>query len=155
MLKERVEELISAAFEERKDLFLIDLKIGSANDIHVSIDGDEGVKLADCMFISRAVEHNLDRDEVDFSIEVTSAGAAAPLEQPRQFVKHVGRTLEVEDKQGRKEKGVLESATADGIELQWKAREPKPIGKGKVTVEKNWKVDFEQIKQAKVVITFN
>ena len=107
------------------------------------------------MFISRAVEHNLDRDELDFSIEVTSAGATAPLEQPRQFSKHIGRTLEVEDKEGRKEKGVLEAISAEGIELKWKAREPKPVGKGKVTVEKNWKVDFEQIKQAKVVITFN
>ena len=37
------------------------------NEIKVVIDGDNGVKVEDCMFISRAIEGNLDRDEVDFS----------------------------------------------------------------------------------------
>jgi ribosome maturation factor RimP len=31
------------------------------------------------MFISRAIEHNLDREEEDFSLEVMSEGATAPL----------------------------------------------------------------------------
>ncbi|MGB5982724.1 MAG: ribosome assembly cofactor RimP [Nonlabens sp.] len=155
MLKDKVQELLDSAFEERSDLFLIDFKIGSANDIHVTIDGDEGVKLADCMFVSRAVEHNLDREEIDFSIEVTSSGASAPLERPRQYYKHVGRTLEIEDLDGRVEKGELGRVQEEGIALSWKAREPKPIGKGKVTVEKNWELNFDQIKKAKVIITFN
>ena len=47
------------------------------------------------MFISRAIEHNIDREEHDFSLEVASAGAAAPLTLPRQFKKNIGRTLEV------------------------------------------------------------
>ncbi len=155
MLKERVEELLDEAFAERKDLFLIDFKVGSGNDIHVVIDGDEGVKLADCMFVSRAVEHQLDRDELDFSLEVTSAGASSPLTMPRQYKKNLGRSLEVESNDGLKETGRLIQVEEEGITIEWKAREPKPIGKGKHTVEKSWIVAYKDIKQAKVVITFN
>ncbi|MGB3591857.1 MAG: ribosome assembly cofactor RimP [Nonlabens sp.] len=155
MLKERVDDLLSQAFEERQDLFLIDCTIGSANNINVVIDGDEGVKLSDCIFISRAVEHNLDRDEIDFSIEVTSAGAATPLQLPRQYKRNVGRTLQVESVDGVLETGELSQVSDDGVLIKWKAREPKPIGKGKHTVEKEWSLTYEEIKQAKVVITFN
>lgn len=155
MLKERVQELLDEAFNERPDLFLIDFKMGASNDINITIDGDEGVMLSDCMFVSRAVEHQLDRDEYDFSLEVASAGASTPLQLPRQYKKHLGRTLEIEDLDGSKEKGVLDEVTKDGVKISWKTREPKPVGKGKITVEKEWSVDFEKIKKAKIVITFN
>ncbi len=155
MLKEKVEDLLQAAFDERPDLFLISFTMGGSNDIKVVIDGDEGVKVEDCIFVSRAVEHNLDRDEVDFSIEVTSAGASSPLEFPRQFKKNVGRSLEIVDIDKRKETGKLVTVTDDAVSIEWKAREPKPVGKGKVTVQKKWSVAYKNIRQAKVVITFN
>ena len=69
--------------------------IANDNTIRVVLDGDEGVNLQDCMNISRAIEHNLDREEEDFSLEVTSAGAASPLELPRQYKKNIGRKLKV------------------------------------------------------------
>lgn len=155
MLKEIVEDLLQAAFDERPDLFLIDFTMGGSNDIKVIIDGDDGVKVEDCIFVSRAVEHNLDRDEVDFSIEVTSAGASSPLEFPRQYKKNLGRSLEIIDLDKRKETGKLVQVTDDEVSIEWKAREPKPVGKGKVTVHKEWSVAYDRIKQAKVVITFN
>jgi ribosome maturation factor RimP len=155
MLKERVQELLNDAFTERPDLFLIDFKMGTANDINVVIDGDEGVMLSDCMFVSRAVEHQLDRDEYDFSLEVASVGASTPLQLPRQYKKHIGRTIQIEDLEGNEETGSLDEVTEAGVMISWKAREPKPVGKGKVTVEKEWSVDFEKIKKAKIIITFN
>ncbi len=155
MLKDTLQDLLDDAFEERPDLFLMEMTIDGSNDIKVIIDGDEGVTVADCIFISRAVEHNLDRDEIDFSLEVASAGASAPLTLPRQFKRNVGRQLEVVDREKKKEIGELVSADDEGIAIQWKAREPKPIGKGKVTVEKEWSLKYDDIKQAKVVITFN
>ncbi|BAO55122.1 ribosome assembly cofactor RimP [Nonlabens marinus] len=155
MLEKRVVELLDAAFEERPDLFLIDLDISTGNVIKVIVDGDQDVKVSDCIFVSRAVEHQLDREEQDFSLEVTSAGVGKPLKNYRQFVKNIGRTLEITDREKTKETGVLESADKDQVTITWKAREPKPVGKGKVTVEKKWSIAYEDIKQAKVVITFN
>jgi len=154
-LEKIVRELLDAAFEERPDLYLIKLDIATGNLIKVIIDGDKDVMVSDCIFVSRAVEHQLDRDEHDFSLEVTSAGVGKPLKHYRQFVKNIGRTLEITDKEKVKETGVLESADENQVMIKWKAREPKPIGKGKVTVEKELTIPYEEIKQAKVVITFN
>lgn len=138
---------------DRKDLFLVDFTIGADNKIRVVLDGDKGVNLADCMEISRAIEHNLDREEEDFALEVTSAGAAAPLTMPRQYNKNLGRKLEVKTQDGKVE-GVLTAADQNKIVLEWKAREPKPIGKGKHTVEKKQEIAFSQIIEAKVVLKF-
>jgi len=155
MLEKRVCELLDAAFEERPDLFLISLDVTSGNIIKVVIDGDQDVKVADCIFVSRAVEHQLDREEEDFSLEVTSAGVGKPLKHYRQFVKNIGRKLEILDRDKTKEIGTLETADEEGVKIVWKAREPKPVGKGKITVDKEWSIEYNDIKQAKVVITFN
>ena len=101
-LQQRVEMLLSEAFGKRPDLFPISLKVGADQSIRIIVDGDAGVTLQDCMEISRAVEHQLDREAYDFSLEVSSAGATAPLELPRQYRKNLGRTLEV--KTGEREK---------------------------------------------------
>jgi len=93
MLKEKVESLLAAYFEEHQQLFLIDLKITPDNKITVVIDGDQGVTLNDCIAVSRQVEHNLDREEIDFSLDVTSAGATAPIVNKRQYNKNIGRFL--------------------------------------------------------------
>ena len=87
MFKDKVEELVNKGLKERQDLFLLDLKVSEGNAITVVIDGDDGVLVEDCMFISRAIEHNLDREEQDFSLEVTSAGATSPLINKRQYKK--------------------------------------------------------------------
>ena len=154
MLKEKVQQLVQEALDENPALFLINLDIQGANEIKVTIDGDLGVTVQDCIAVSRKVEHNLDREEEDFSIEVMSVGATTPLELPRQYKKNIGRTLEVKTTQGETIEGRLETSTEEGVTLAWKAREPKPVGKGKVTVQKTATLPFEDIVKAKVVIKF-
>lgn len=154
MFKKTVEDLLKNALEERKDLFLIDFSVSGDNAIKVVIDGDNGVLVEDCMFVSRAIEHNIDRDEHDFSLEVLSSGAATPLTLPRQYKKHVGRNLEVRTNDGENIEGQLTEASDEGVVLKWKAREPKPVGKGKVTVTKEANIAFNNIKEAKVKIKF-
>ncbi|MFL1010733.1 ribosome assembly cofactor RimP [Flavisericum labens] len=153
MFKTKVTELLEGALIERPDLFLIDLNISPSNHIKVIIDGDNGVLVEDCMFVSRAIEHNLDREEEDFSLEVMSAGAASPLVHKRQYKKNIDRTLNVKTNSETIE-GVLTQADDDFIKLEWKVREPKPVGKGKVTVKKEAKIPYENIVEAKVMIKF-
>lgn len=151
--EEKVRELLDDALAKRPNLFLLELTILPDHTIRVIIDGDEGVDLQDCMDVSRAIEHSLDRDAFDFSLEVSSAGATQPLELPRQYPKHIGRTLEVQTA-GKTVKGTLAATSEEGITLHWKAREPKPVGKGKHTVKKEVKIPFTEIEQAKVVLKF-
>ncbi len=151
--KNKVKTLLEQGLSEHPSLFLIDFTLSSDFKISVTIDGDNGVSLQDCIDVSRAIEHNLDREEQDFSLEVASAGATSPLQQPRQFKKNVGRKLEVTTENGKIE-ALLTGATDASITLEWKAREPKAIGKGKETVEKKVEIPYSEIKKAVVVISF-
>ncbi|CAM1361075.1 ribosome assembly cofactor RimP [Tenacibaculum xiamenense] len=154
MNQERVRELLQEALDENNSLFLIDLQFLENNKIKVIVDGDEGVPLNECVRISRNIEHNLDREEEDFALEVTTPDIAHPLVQKRQYKKNQGRTLKVKT-HAEEYEGSLVEVTDENITLQWKAREPKPIGKGKHTVEKTVVFPYEDIKEAKVKIIFN
>ena len=153
MFKTTVTDLLEAALIERPDLFLIEFSIQGDNEIKVTIDGDGGVLVKDCMFISRAIEHNLDREEQDFSLEVMSTGATSPLIHKRQYKKNLNRVLHVKTASDELE-GTLTEATDSDIRLEWKVREPKPVGKGKVTVNKQANIAYENIVEAKVMIKF-
>lgn len=153
MFKDKVTELLNEALEENKSLFLIDFSISPTNGINVVLDGDNGVTLQECMAVSRKIEHNLDREEQDFSLQVASAGATSPLVMPRQYSKNINRKLSVQTETENLE-GNLTAATEDAITLEWKTREPKPVGKGKVTVQKKREIAFSDIKEAKVVLKF-
>jgi len=150
--KEKVQELLDAGLAEKPDVFLIDLTITDSFKIIVTLDGDNGVTLQDCIDISRAIEHNLDREEQDFSLEVASGGLA-PLQHLRQYKKNVGRTLIVKTPTETIEAELVD-ANDEFITLAWEAREPKKIGKGKETVQKKQEIPYAEIKEAIVTVTF-
>lgn len=154
-MQTKVKQLLERALEKNKELFLIDFKISEGNQINVIIDGDHGVTVDDCIAISREIEHNLDRDEADFSLEVASAGVSEPLVNGRQYRKNIGRKLKVKTEDGRMLEGELTEVNDEIIKVQWKAREPKAVGKGKITVQKEAVLDYKDIVEAKVMIKFN
>ena len=151
--KEQVKQLLDAGLAEKPSVFLTDFTITDANKIIITLDGDNGVQLQDCMDISRAIEHNLDREEIDFGLEVASVGVGTPLKMTRQYINNVGRTLIVKVGDETIE-ALLTAANEDNITLSWEAREPKKIGKGKETVQKNEQISYANIKEAIVTVTF-
>ena len=150
--RDNILKLTNKSLKENPSLFLIDLVISVNNVIKIYIDGDSGVKLNDCIKISRYLEKNLDREENDFSLEVSSVGVDRPLTIARQFKKNKGRVLEVINLKGDLMKGELTFSNKEKIGLRWKVRQPKPIGKGKITVEKSTEIEYKNIVEAKVVI---
>lgn len=154
-MREQVAILLNQALDKNPSLFLIDFDITPDHQIHVTIDGDQGVTVEDCIAVSREIEHNLDREELDFSLDVMSAGAVGPLTMTRQYIKNIGRQVEVKTVKGETIEAILKNATQEAITLHWKAREPKPVGKGKVTVKKEAVLPYEEIVQTKVMIKFN
>ncbi len=153
MLREKVDDLLGKILNENSSLFIISYTVSPDNTIRVVLDGDKGVSLQDCVDVSRALEGQLDRDELDYSLEVSSAGATAPLTNPRQYNKHIGRKLSVRTPQEQIE-GKLTAASPDNITLEWKSREPKPVGKGKMTVQNKKDIPISEIEEAKVVLKF-
>ena len=150
----KVEDLLNAFLTERPDLFLISLKISPNNDIVVTLDGDNGVSLQDCLDASRAIENNLDREEQDFSLQVMSAGLSEPLTLIRQFQKNLDRDLKVILNDGSEVTGTLVNVEDNEITLVLRYRKPKEIGKGKIDVEEERKIAYTDIKKALVEIKF-
>lgn len=151
--RDKVLELLNEGLVEKPELFLIDLSISESQKIMITLDGDQGVTLQDCIDISRAIEHNLDREEHDYSLEVASAGVSTPLKMVRQYKKNIGRVLKVKTATENIE-AKLDDANDEFITLTWSAREPKKIGKGKETVQKRIELPLSEIKEAIVTVTF-
>lgn len=150
------EQILTLANNHLKDgsVFVTGIKINSDNSIQVFIDGDNGVTIADCVALSRTIEGNLNRDQLDFSLDVSSHGAVAPLVMPRQYNKHIGRTLEVKLKNSDKVEGILTEISETNFVLEYTTRENKPIGKGKINVVKQTSVNFSEIKEAKIKLKY-
>jgi ribosome maturation factor RimP len=152
MLRNIIEKELANCLKNREDLFLIDLDIALDNSIKIIIDGDRGVSVDDCMYVSRFIEQSIDRDKHDFSLEVSSSGALTPLSSIRQYMKNIGRTLFVRTTNDTEYEAKLIDADSNQISLFWKQRERKLIGKGKITVEKKIDLLYKDIIEAKIKI---
>ena len=152
--KEKVLNLLNEGLADRPSVFLIDLTITDSNKIIVTLDGDDGVQLQDCIDVSRSIDQHLDREEEDFSLEVASVGIGSPLKMVRQYKKNIGRMLIVKLQDGTTIEALLDDATDEHIVLSWEAREPKKVGKGKETVQKRQEISYNEIKEAIVTVIF-
>lgn len=138
----------------RNDLFLIDLTVGNANRIKVIIDSLEGITVDECARLSRIIENKLDREKEDFDLEVTSPGLHRPLVFPFQYMKHIGRQIEVLTLSDQKIKGTLKHVDEEKIEVETEAKMKIKGKKKKEIIVKRFPVNFNEIRSAKVVITF-
>lgn len=147
--KEKVTELVDERIEGT-DIFIVSIDISSGNKILITIDADSGVSIDKCMSVSRNVEHNLDREEEDFSLEVTSFGLSSPFELPRQYKKYLGKKIEVTTLDEKKWKGTLSIIDENNISLDLDLTK-KEI---KLGAETTRNISFEEIKEAKAIISF-
>ncbi len=131
---------------EGSDKYLVNMKITPDNRIFVDLDGDNGINIDDCIEVSRAIENSLNRDEEDFELNVSSAGADSPLKMPRQYRRHVGRELSVEPFEGAKVEGVLTEAGDSQFTIKTKGSKKEP--------SQELTFAYEDVKTARVLIRF-
>lgn len=136
------------------DGFIINLTIGSNNAIKLTIDGLHGITVNDCVSVSRNIEHNLDRDEEDFSLEVSSAGLDQPFSHPMQYQKNQGRNVKVKTVDGKVREGILDASDDKGISLVTRTKERIEGRKAKTWVEQTFRFDYKEIQETKVIISF-
>lgn len=153
IVKEQILQLAEAHLKGT-DKFVTKITVSPGNLIEVFIDGDTAVNIKDCVALSRFIEGSLDRDKEDFAIEVSSHGAATPLVNQRQYKKHIGKTFEIKLNDNTKHEGELVEYNENELTIKYTARENKPIGKGKVTVEKKETIPFKTIKESKIKLKF-
>lgn len=148
-----LKKLIYEVLSHNASLFLVKVSLQRNNRIAVVIDGDHGVSIGECVRVSKHLQLRLDQEGENFELEVSSPDISHPLTVKRQYFKNLNRILKVKTADQTFE-GTLTSANESVISLGWKVREPKPIGKGKVTVERSIALAYDDIKEAKVKITF-
>lgn len=108
------------AGEELAHAFPIGTKVHDNGRVEVYLDADAGVDLATCQRVSRGLEAHLDETRLlgeRYTLEVSSPGPKHPMTQPRQFPKHIGRTLDVTLADGATVSGVLAEVTDAGLVL--------------------------------------
>lgn len=143
--KVKISEIVEEFLTDEK-LFLVDVKVSRDNRIEVFIDGDEGVKIQDCIDLSRNLESRLDREEEDFELSVLSWGLGEPLKLKRQYVKNIGQKVEAVCVSGECIEGVLKEVGESGLSIE------VTKGKGKKMTVGTADVAFENLKTIKVII---
>ena len=150
--EEKFRNILSEILENYKTLFLIELTFSANNDVRVFLDGDNGVSLKDCASINSDIKKKLNQDEINYSVEIGSCGIGYPLKQMRQFKKNISRKVEITDFEDKKHIGFLAKVSNTCFEINWKERQPKKIGKGKVTVDLSKNFKYSECKKAQVIL---
>ncbi|MGD0341437.1 MAG: ribosome assembly cofactor RimP [Bacteroidales bacterium] len=145
--KSKIEKLV-AEFINGTGIFLVAVKVSSADRITVLVDTMEGIKIDECVSLHRYLEKNLNRNAEDFELQVSSPGLDMPFSVIEQYNKNEGRRVEVTDSDGTKFTGILKNVTTGGFELE---TEVKVKGKQKETREISF--NFDQVKSTKVNLT--
>jgi ribosome maturation factor RimP len=147
-LELRVNNLIKS----EPDVFLIEVRIKPTNNIKVFIDGDQGISIEKLVQYNRRLYRQLEEENFypngDFSLEVSSPGLDEPLKLNRQYLKNIGRFVEVADKEDVKIEGKLISATESELVLE------EIKGKGKKMEIIQHRIPFDHIKTTKIQIKF-
>ena len=147
-----VELKVLALISSDPEVFLVDVKIRPGNNVKVYIDGDQGVSIDKLAQYNRTLYRQMDESGLfpngDFSLEISSPGLDEPLKLYRQYLKNIGRHVEVLLKNGTKYEGKLVSTTQEQIVIE----EEKTNKKIKETVPHT--ISHNDIKTTKIQIKF-
>lgn len=152
-----IKEKIAHVTEEKiasSDNFLVEVKI-IPGKIIVTIDHPKGVKIEDCVSLSRYIQEKLETENVfeNHELEVGSPGMEEPLKILPQYKKRIGQEISVVTFDGRKHIGTLLSADENALELN----EETVVSNGKKK-EKQKKLNiipFNEIKETRVIFSFD
>ena len=147
-----IENKVKALISAEQELFLVDVKVKPTNNIKVFIDGDKGVSIERLVQYNRKLYRDFEESNMfpngDFSLEVSSPGLDEPLKLYRQYVKNIGRFVEVTEIDGSKKEGKLIGLTEADIVVE------DIKGKGKKMETMQHTISFGNIKTTKVQIKF-
>ena len=94
--------------------FLVEVKIRPGNNIKIFVDADHGISIDKLAQYNRSLYRQIEESGLfpnnDFSMEISSPGLDEPLKLRRQYLKNIGRYVEIILKSGIKKEGKLISA---------------------------------------------
>lgn len=138
---------------DRRGLFLVEILVRPVNRIVIYLDSMQGVTLEECTAVSRFLENRLRAGSEDFELEVSSPGLGNPLKLPVQYLKNVGRILDVVQYNGIKISGKLLGLEEGRVQLETEERVKDAQTGKKKTFRQQAVIKLEDIKTAKVNIS--
>ena len=109
-MQERIRNCVSRVIAESagtrgEGAYLIDIKVkgkASARKIEILMDADIGIRIHQCAYVSRRVREQIEGDDElleligeNFDLIVSSPGLGEPIIIPRQYIRHIGKLLQV------------------------------------------------------------
>ena len=139
---------------EEHQLFLVDVTVSSKNEIAVYIDALTGTTISACITVSKALDANLNREEEDYELTVSTAGIGYPFKVPLQYEKNLGKEVEVKFADGKKLQGILKAYDEKGVTLLVEEKVAVEGKKKKELVTREKDIPFTEIKEVKDVVIF-
>ncbi|MCU0462035.1 MAG: ribosome assembly cofactor RimP [Bacteroidales bacterium] len=145
--KNHIEKLVNE-FINGTGLFLVAVKVSSANRITVLADTMKDITIDECAALHRHLEKNLDRNVEDYELQVSSPGLDMPFGVMEQYYKNEGKKVEVTDNGGEKFAGILKNVNNGGFELETEVKV-----KGRTKEIKEISFNFDDVKATKTILT--
>lgn len=148
----QIESMVSGLLAVEPDYFCVSVQIKPINNVKVFIDGDQGLPIEKCVRFNRKlcklIEENGTYPEGEYSLELSSPGLDEPLKMHRQYVKNIGRGVEVVFLDDTVKEGILLTVSETDIIIE------STEGKGKKAITQKIVIPFTNIKSTTVQIKF-
>jgi len=147
-----IEQKVMALIDPDPENFLVEVRIRPGNNIKVFVDADRGISIDKLAQYNRALYRQIEESRLfpnnDFSLEISSPGLDEPIKLHRQYLKNIGRYVEVILKDGMKREGKLVNVTDGEILIE----EEKGNKKKKEIIRHS--LSYDDIKTTKIQIKF-
>lgn len=104
-MKEKLYQLAITA-PLNKSFEVIEITEDNNDAYTIYIESLEGITINDCSLLTKHILNHLP-EESNISLSVSSAGIDKPLRYPIQFLKNIGKKIEITSKNGKKQVGIL------------------------------------------------
>jgi ribosome maturation factor RimP len=145
-----IEQKVMALIDPDPENFLVEIKIRPGNNIKIFVDADRGMSIDKLAQYNRSLYRQIEESGLfpnnDFSLEISSPGLDEPLKLRRQYLKNIGRQVEILLKSGIKMEGKLINAAGEEIVIE----EEKGNKKKKEIIQHS--LSYDDIKTTKIQI---
>ncbi len=149
---EKIEKLVNELLAGEPEYFCVSIHIKPTNNVKVFIDGDQGLAIEKCVRFNRKLYKLIEETgmypEGEYSLELSSPGIDEPLKLHRQYLKNIGRNVEVVFADDTQKEGQLLTVTEADILIEYTE------GKGKKAVTQQVVIPFANIKSTTVQTKF-
>ena len=145
-----IEQKVRALIDPDPENFLVEIKIRQGNNVKIFVDADRGMSIDKLAHYNRSLYRQIEESGLfpnnDFSLEISSPGLDEPLKLRRQYLKNIGRYVEILLKNGIKTEGKLMNATDEEVVIE----EERGNKKKKEIIQHS--LSYDDIKTTKIQI---